>query len=236
MASQLVMTGATPDEVWPLVRDCHYSRRMPGAVMHCFAWRELGGLFGDTGTPLAAVIFGIPANTSWPRNVLELQRLVRRNELRNQLSELVAWSLRWLRANTETPFVISYADTAQEHHGGIYQATGWKYIRLSKGDTGFRDPQGNYYHGRSLVSRYGTRSKDVILGKHPDWTVTKDGDKHLYIFPLRQKWKTIARQRGWECKPYPKPNFAARPLDEQSSPLCEAGATPAGRSNIETAA
>jgi hypothetical protein len=33
-------------------------------------------------------------------------------------------------------------------------------------------------------------------------------------------------------RPFPKPLYAARPLDEQGSPLCEAGATPAGRSNL----
>jgi hypothetical protein len=162
--------------------------------------------------------------------------LVRREDYSGQLSPLVTFALRWLRANTQTPFALSYADTAEGHHGGIYQATGWKYIRLSKGDTGFRAPDGSYHHGRSLVSRYGTRSKDFILSRHPDWTPPTDGDKHLYIFPLRQKWPTLARRYGWEAKPYPKPAYAARLLDEQGSPLSEPGANPGGRSTFSDAA
>ncbi len=210
--TEYVMTGASTDEVWPLVRDFHYSKRMSAAVQHCFALRKSGGLFGDTGELVAAAVFGLPANPSWPNDALELQRLVRRDDFGGMLSGLVSYSLRWLRANTNTPFVLSYADTAEGHHGGIYQATGWKYVRLSKGDTGFRAPDGSYHHGRSLVSRYGTRSKEFILSRHPDWIVTKDGDKHLYIFPVRQKWATIARLHKWESLPYPKPS-AARLLD-----------------------
>lgn len=234
--TDFVMTGATADELWPLVRDFHYSRRMSAAIQYCFAVREPGGLFGDTGAPVAGAIFGLPANANWPNEALELQRLVRRDDYTKPISQLVSFALRWLKANTSTPFALSYADTGEGHHGGIYQATGWTYIRLSKGDTGFRAPDGSYHHGRSLVSRYGTRSRETILRLHPDWQPTKDGDKHLYIFPLRQKWPTIARKHGWEAKPYPKPDYAARPLDERGSPLCEAGATPAGRSNSESKA
>ena len=120
--TELVMTGASADEVWPLVRDFHYSARMPAAIQHCFAIRKPGGLFGDTGEVVAAAIFGLPANTSWPKDALELQRLVRRSDFNGRLSSLVTFGLRWLRANTGTPFALSYADTAEGHHGGIYQA------------------------------------------------------------------------------------------------------------------
>ncbi len=228
--TDIIMTGATSEEVWPLVRDFHYSRRMSSAIQHCFAAREPGGLFGDTGQIVAAAIFGLPANASWPNDALELQRLVRTDSYGGKLSSLVTFSLRWLRANTKTPFVLSYADTAEGHHGGIYQASGWIYVRLSKGDSGFRSPDGNYHHGRTLVSRYGTRARDFILSKHPDWIPTKDGDKHLYIFPIRQKWATISRKHGWQSLPYPKPDYAARLLDEQGSSLSELGANPRGRS------
>lgn len=229
-AQELVMTGASADEVWPLVRDYHYSKRMSAAIQHCFAVRRSGGLFGDTGEPVAAAIFGLPANTSWPNNALELQRLVRRDDYTAPLSQLLSFSLRWLRANTETPFVLSYADTGEGHHGGIYQASGWKYVRLAKGATILRDGQGKYIHPRTVVSKYGTWAREFISDKHPDWSYCKDSAKHLYIFPLRQKWSTISKQRGLTSKPYPKPH-AARLLDDQGTPLNEAGANPAGRSN-----
>jgi len=59
MNSSLTMTGANPDELWPLIKAFHYSRRMPSAPMHSFAWRKPGGLFGDTGEPVAGAMFGI---------------------------------------------------------------------------------------------------------------------------------------------------------------------------------
>ncbi len=210
--AELVMTGATADECWPLVRDFHYSRRMPGIPLHCFAWRTRGGLFGDTGEPLAAAIYGKSANNQWPQAAVELQRLVRRENFQQPLSQFVAWSLRWLRSNTDAPFAFSYADTGEGHHGGIYQASGWLYVHLSKGDRAFRDGSGNYRHGKSVYSKYGTRSEKTILALHPDWSVVRDADKYCYIFPLRQKWATISRRYGWQAKSYPKPS-AARPLD-----------------------
>lgn len=234
-AQGLVMTGASADEVWPLVRDFHYSRRMPGIPLFCFAWRREGGLFGDTGEPVAAAIFGKSANNKWPQDALELQRLVRRDDFALPLSSFVSWSLRWLRANTETPFAFSYADTGQSHHGGIYQASGWNYVNLSRGDRAFMDEAGNYRHGRGVYSKYGTRSADSILRIHPNWKVVRDSDKHVYIFPLRRKWSVLSRLNGWRRLPYPKPN-AARLLDDQGSPLNEAGANPAGRSNTTQAA
>lgn len=231
MNTDYVMTGATADELWPLVRDYHYSRRMPGIPLHCFAWRKPGGLFGDTGEPVAGCIFGKSANNKWPQEAVELQRLVRRDDFFAPLSQFVSWSLRWLRANTAIPFAFSYADSGEGHHGGIYQSTGWRFTNISKGDRAFLDAGGNYRHGKGVYSKYGTRSAEAILSIHPDWSVVRDADKYVYIFPLRQKWPTIARRYGWEAKPYPKPDFAARPLDAPGTTGREAGATPAGRSN-----
>jgi hypothetical protein len=228
------MTGAAAEELWPLVRDYHYSRRMAGLIRHAFAWRKPGGLFGETGEPLAGVIFSQPVNRNFPEQAAELSRLVRREDFTGKLSELVAWSLRWLRANTTTPFVLSYADSTQGHHGGIYQACGFVYIGATQpGHIGFNCPDGTFVHGRNCNTRFGTRSVNAIAKLKPDWSPVYGEPKHLYIFPLRQKWPTIARRHGWEVKPYPKPDYAARPLDAPGTTGIEAGATPAGRSNLK---
>lgn len=220
--AELVMTGATADEVWPLVRDFHYSERAPHAVSYGFAFREPGGLFGDTGNIRAGVLYSPPGNKHFPNDALELSRLVRADDFNAApLSKLVAWSLRWLRANTTRPFVLSYADSAQDHHGGIYQAVGFIYI----GEfgvpynkvCGFTDAQGRFVHGRTATARYGTRKTETILERFPDWTAVEALPKHLYIFPLRQKWATIARKHGWQSFPYPKPH-AARLLDAPVPP------------------
>lgn len=211
--NDLVMTGASPDEVWPLVRDFHYSRRMPSAIRHCFALRKPGGLFGETGEPQAGAIFGNPVQMHWNQAALELLRLVRKDECRASLSGLVGWALRWLKANTTTPFVLSYADTAEGHHGGIYQALNFHYVgERTVSISGFLLPDGSKKHPRQVNRELGSWSLPFVAERRPDWVPIKGEPKHLYIFPLRQKWTTIARRHGWENKPYPKPS-AARLLD-----------------------
>jgi hypothetical protein len=206
------MTGASSDEVWPLIRDFHYSKRMPAAIQYCFAWRSHGGLFGDSGEVHAAIIYGNPVSRNWPSDALELLRLVRQDNFDKPLSQFVSWSLRWLRCNTNRSFVLSYADTGQKHHGGIYQATGFNHVYSTKEmwKGSYKDQLGNVVHGRSLNSRYGSCSLKVMARKHPEWEPLFETTKHLYIKPLRQKLKSILRQQdGWEIKPYPKPINAA---------------------------
>lgn len=226
MNEELYMTGATRDEVWPLVRDFHYSKRMPSAAMYNFAWRKKGGLFGDTGEPYAAVIYGVPVNRNWPQDVLELQRLVRINDFEQPLSKFVTWSLRWLKANTSVPFAISYADTGQGHHGGIYQACGWKFVGTREsGHIGFDDGT-RFIYGRSSNTMHGTRSVSKIAEIEPTWKPVFGEPKHLYAFPLRQRLNAVLKRFGWEELPFPKPD-AARPADEQV-PSCVSTVQPRG--------
>jgi hypothetical protein len=229
--SDYVMTGATTDELWPLVRDFHYSRRMPSAIQHCFALREVGGLFGDTGPVVAGAIFGLGANSRMPKQSIELTRLVRKSEVKCNLTQLVSFGLRWIRGNTLTTFCYSYADTAHGHHGGIYQAAGFTYVGQNKPQSSVFFADGTKPHKRSLSAKYGSAALEVVRMHHPDAYCGFEEPKHFYVFPLRQKWNTLKKIYGWERKPYPKPD-AARPLDAPGTTGREAGATPAGRSNL----
>jgi hypothetical protein len=203
-----VMTGATADELWPLVRDFHYSKRLAGLVRHAFAWREPGGLFGETGTPLAGVMYSQPVNRNFNPASLELSRLIRQDGFICHLSSFVAWSLRWLKVNTDCPFVLSYADSTQGHHGGIYQATNFVYTGATlPGHIGYDCPDGSFVHGRICNSRFGTRSVEAIARLKPDWVPVYGKPKHLYIYPLNWKWKRIQAEYGWQALPYPKPDW-----------------------------
>lgn len=217
MIDGYIMTGATQDEVRSLIKSFHYSRRMPSAVLHCFALRSHGGLFGDTGEPIAAAIYGQPVNRNWPHDALELQRLVRRDDFGGKLSKFLAWSLRWLRSETKYPFVLSYADTGEGHHGGIYQATGWRFVGTRESrHIGFKDANGAFIHGRSCNARHGTSSVPKIAEIEPTWKPVYGQPKHLYVFPLRQRIKPILRRFDWQELPYPK--NATCPVDEPVPP------------------
>lgn len=229
-----VMTGASADELWPLVRDFHYSSRMPSAIRNCFAVREPGGLFGDTRRVVAGAIFGQPVQMNWNQEARELLRLVRRDDLNFPLSQLVSYSLQWLKGNTTVPFALSYADTAEGHHGGIYQSTNWRYVGQRKiAVSAFLLPNGEKKHPRQVNRELGSCGVENVAKMRPDWKPIKGEPKHLYIYPLRQKWPTIARKYGWEAKPYPKPDndYAARLLDNSGTTGSKPGANPGGRSN-----
>lgn len=213
----MFFTGAEPDEVWPLVRDHHYSRRMPVNIQHCYVARHSGGLFGDNGPVFAAAVFTIPP-TRWKEQVIELARLVRDPDCTFPLSQLLSFACTRLRINGWA-LAVSFADATQGHHGGIYQSAGWKY-------DGQRDRRmdgilidGVFKPGRSCNHAFGTRSPKLLQERLPDKKITPhyDEGKHLYWKALTVGGKTKSKRMGLKSMPYPKPN-AASPLDERGPP------------------
>ena len=98
----------------------HYAKRI-APVSHAF------GMFID-GVLLGVVTYGVPssaplrsgiAGDKYAAIVLELNRLVFINHVKNGASELVGKSLKKL---PKPSIVVSYADTAQGHVGYVYQA------------------------------------------------------------------------------------------------------------------
>ena len=225
------MTGASPDEVWPLVKAHHYSRRMPGNIQHCYAVREAGGMFGDSGPVVAAAVFTIPP-TRWSEDVIELARLVRNPSHSRPLSTLISFSCQWLK-KSGVALVVSFADWTQNHHGGVYQAAGWNY-------DGCRDRamdgvliDGVFKPGRSCNSTWGTRSPSKLAELMPSRTIEPhfDDGKHLYWKALCVAGKTRAKRLGLKSVPYPKPN-AARPVDERGNHPCASAVQPRGAAPI----
>lgn len=213
VAEQLFMTSATHDEVWPLVREFHYSKRMPSNIQHCYVARGNGGLFGDLGEIVAASVFNIPG-TRWSEEVIELARLVRSPTHEAPLSQLLAFGCGMLRRNG-WHLVVSFADWTQRHHCGIYQAAGWNYAGQRERTVDGVRIDGKFWPGRSCNSRFGTRSPEKLRSMFPEKEIFPhfDEGKHLYWRALTVAGKTRAKRLGLQSLPYPKPNFAAGPLD-----------------------
>lgn len=114
------------------------------------------------------------------------------------LSRFVAWALRWLRANTELRYCLSYADPSAGHHGGIYQALSFDYVAQSKGNAVWTNPlTGQRASGRS----FDQRRPEYKAG----WVRAKSSGKHLYIKPINEPRKKLLARFDWQPLPYPKP-------------------------------
>ncbi len=200
------MTGGTLAEALPLLNAHHYLGTKTADPMHVFLWRKDGGLFGDYGTPLAAILYASPINRYFGARAVELTRLVRSPDLTEPLSKFVAWSLRWLRLNTEAAYCLSYADQSAGHHGGIYQALSFDYVAISKGSAVMVSPIGE----RASMRSFDQRRPEFRSG----WTRERSAGKHLYVKALNEPRRSLLRRFNWLPLPYPKPS-AARPLDER---------------------
>ena len=109
----------------------HYAGRKP-QITKSFGWYENGALiavctFGKPATPqLCEGICG----KQFSHHVYELNRLVRIDEFKGQLSEFVSGCLRILKK--EDWIVVSYSDSGMKHHGYIYQACNFLYTGCTK--------------------------------------------------------------------------------------------------------
>jgi hypothetical protein len=202
----LKMTGATMDEVRPLLQEFHYLGAKCADPMHVFAWRKEGGLFGDTGEPVAAVVYAAPANNYFGPGSVELVRLVRTDDMSEPLSRFVAWTLRWLKRQTDLKFCVSYADSSEGHHGGIYQALGFMFVRLSNGH--------GYWMNPETGERCSSRSFDQRRPQFREgWVRQKSGHKYCYVKALAEKSKHLRARFNWDSLAYPKPDLL-KPLGQ----------------------
>ncbi len=229
LSKSLCMTSTKPAEAWQIIRDHHYSKRMPTVNRFCYVVRKSGGFFGWEGDIIAALVLGVPKARWKEQDFLELTRLVRIPKFDFQLTRLIAFACNDLKKKDQH-LVISYANKIQKHHGGIYQAAGWNYH-------GERSPlvdgffiNGNYVPTRTCWQLWKTCSFHELTSKLPDYKIVPhmDEGKHLYWRALTRFGKTKAKRIGLQSNPYPKP--AVRPLDEQPPRLSERGATPRDRS------
>ena len=146
-----------------LVETFHYSHRMAGNIQLVGTWHESGGLFGDYGPAIAAVVFSIPP-TRWSEPVWELSRLVRRDDAKITLSSLISQTVSFMKRSRPCDLLVSFADNTQGHHGGIYQACSWNYAGKRDRSVDGCIIEGTFVPGRSLNSRYGTRSPEKLKG------------------------------------------------------------------------
>lgn len=178
----------------------HYSHRMPvGKIVRVGAWED--------GRFIGCVIFGRGATNSIGKpyglsqtQICELVR-VALDQHATPTSRIVAIALKLLRQRCPgLRLIVSYADSGQGHHGGIYQAGGWIHTGESRA-VSIR-LHGQICHARSVGMKYGTH-RMAWLRQHVDSQAAPvaDSAKYKYLMPLDAEMR---KQVHALAKPYPK--------------------------------
>ena len=160
----------------------HYAKRIP-SISYAF------GLYFESEL-IGICTFGIPASPSlcigvcgekYRDNVLELNRLcLNDHNVKNLTSYFVSNCLKLLPNNK---IIVSYADTSQNHHGYIYQATNFLYTGKTKERTDIGLEDGSH-------SRHYNKNLDYKLYRK------KRSSKYRYIiFTGTKKQKKILRKQ-----------------------------------------
>ena len=148
------------------------------------------------------IAFGIGANPNYATSLkvnrgeyLELVR-VALNGKQTTTSQCLAVAIRLLKKeNPQVKILVSYADSAQNHLGTIYQATNWIYLGDDTCKTQNFIYNGKLFHRKTLASKYNLSSIKSVASEVPQ------SRKHKYIYcydkDLLNYWKQFS-------KPYPK--------------------------------
>ena len=195
----------------------HYSRSVR-------SWKKSRIGVWERGEFIGCLIFTNPMPPTVKRfrckntEITELARVALRDH-DAPVSRMIAIARRMLsKANPRLLVCVSYADSSQGHHGGIYQASGFGYYGAGKGTREFL-MKGKWRHARSI-------GQDIKSGKLPRsaWQLPhrESGVKHCYAHLL-------GSERGYRI-PLESQSFPKRVRSETSDTpevhSGEGGATP----------
>ena len=175
-------------EVEPWLLEKHYARRM------CSISFAFGLYINDQ---LEGVItYGVPASPFLCMGVcgiqnkdivLELNRVCLNDGIKNGVSFLVGNSLQMLPKPT---IIVSYADTAMDHVGYIYQASNFLFTGTTKERTDMAGEDGKH-------SRHNHGNSENRINRSA---------KHRYVFFVGTKAqkRNLLMQLNYVIQPYPK--------------------------------
>lgn len=202
MTVDLKVDWATHEAAKYAVLNWHYSKRLPVfGTVKIGAWEDgkfIGVvIFSRGATPEIGSPYGLEQT-----EICELTR-VALTKHETPVSRILSFAFKFLKENSPgLRMIVSFADMAQGHHGGIYQATNWIYVGLS--ETHAYRVLGKVEHPKSLHSRYGRGGQSIPwlrANVDPKAERIVAGSKHRYLMPLDKKMR---KQILPLSKPYPK--------------------------------
>lgn len=202
----MIVLPVTRQDLQPFILDIHYAGRFP-SVSCAF------GLFRD-GKIEGVVTYGTPPSSSlrsgicgpdYTKNVVELNRLCLRKNIKGDASFLVSKSLKLLGRDA---IIVSYADTAQGHIGTVYQASNFIYCGLSAKRTDWKVRGKEGLHGQTIADEFkGKGRADKMREKYgDDFYLSPRSRKHRYVMIVgSRKFKKQARASlRYPIETYPK--------------------------------
>ena len=170
------------------VEKWHYSGTFPAGKFNTVGVWEEGSFIG-------CVIYGQGANyrigMPYKLKMDEVSELTRvaLSDHKAKTSRILSIAGKMVaRKNKGLRLFVSYADTAEGHHGGIYQANGWVYVGSSKSVSFV--VHGKAWHPKSLHSRFGKNGNDISWIRSnidPKAEYRRNLVKHKYLMPLDRK-------------------------------------------------
>jgi hypothetical protein len=193
------------EQVYEYLLKIHYAKRIP-SISYAYGLFRNGDFVGAItyGTPPSSTLCRGVCGERFQKNVIELNRLVLRDNLKNEATRLIAGSLELL---PNPKIIVSFADTEQEHCGIVYQAANFLYTGLS---TKFKDPRvRGLEHQHHATYAHGLTNKQVIekYGQENVYFVERSR-KHRYVTFVGNKTekKDMKNNLRYKILPYPKPN------------------------------
>jgi hypothetical protein len=200
--TELKLDWCTHEAAKYAVEHWHYSRRMPKSKLVKVGVWESGRfvgcvIYGCGATPEIGKPYGL-----LQQQICELVRVALTKHV-THTSRIVAIANRMVaKANPGLRLIVSFADTSQGHHGGIYQAGGWSYTGSDEYHA-YR-VLGEVVHPRTLYDRFGIGGQSIPWLRSnidPKAERIANGVKHKYVMPLDQKMRLLVASLA---KPYPK--------------------------------
>lgn len=189
------------------ILDIHYAKRYP-SVSWCFGLFKCGDLCGVVtyGTPSSSTLRAGIAGEKYQSDVIELNRLCLKNNLKNEASMLVGRSLKLI---DRPKIVVSYSDTSQNHIGIVYQACNFIYTGLSAKRTDWKVKGKEHLHGQTIGDEFRgfvNRAEKMREKYGDDFYLEDRPRKHRYIFVAsdRRYKKQFLKSLRYDIKKYPK--------------------------------
>ena len=167
------------------------------------------GLFDTSAQLVGVVIYGVPPASPLRKgicgpeeelNVYELTRLwVDDCVGRNAESYLIGNTLKQL----DREIIVSFADTAQDHVGYVYQATNWLYTGLSAKRTDWT-VEGIDKHGHTWADKYTAGEMREQFGDRFSLKPRSRKHRYIYLNATKARRKHLLAKLRYPITPYPK--------------------------------